>query len=68
MNGGNGVSTTTSRVGRLNDALNEFMRKQCALVAEYGGTFAVRDVYDGNWFTEYTINWPLSITTAGGGA
>jgi hypothetical protein len=38
------------------------MRQQCALIAEYGGSFAVRDFYDGGWFTEYTINWPLPVT------
>lgn len=56
------MSTTISRVLRNNEVLNDFMRKQCAMVAEYGGSFAVRDVYDGAWFTEYTINWPLPIT------
>ena len=56
------MSTTISRVLRANEVLSDFMRQQCALVAEYGGSFSVRDVYDNSWFTEYTINWPLPIT------
>lgn len=56
------MNITISRVLRANEVLSDFMRQQCALIAEYGGSFAVRDFYDGGWFTEYTINWPLPVT------
>jgi hypothetical protein len=53
-----------SLVGRSNNTLNDFMRQQCALVAEYGGSFSVRDVLNNvSWFTEYTIHWPQPIVT-----
>lgn len=57
------MTTTVSAVLRTNDSLNEFMRQQCALVAEYGGTFSVRDYTDNSsWRTEYTIHWPQPLT------
>ena len=54
------MRTTVSEVNRSNETLHAFMREQCALAAEFGGTFAVRDLYKptASWFTEYTINWP----------
>lgn len=56
------MTTTISKVVRTDRPLNEFLCQQCALVAEYGGSFAINSGYDGSsCFTEYTIHWPEDL-------
>ncbi|MHB1176092.1 MAG: hypothetical protein ACYCZJ_13315 [Sulfuriferula sp.] len=34
---------------------------ECAAVSEAGGSFEIRNYYEGNWFTEYKIFYPVNV-------
>ena len=53
--------TTVSRVlymGEQMDTERIMLRKACADAANNGGTFSIDNVFDHQWYTVYTINWP----------
>lgn len=49
--------TTISTVLYRSDA-DKALLGQCNVVATLGGSFSIKHHYSGNWFVEYTINWP----------
>jgi hypothetical protein len=60
---------TTSRVliSTSGNDSRELLRKWANHAAEHGGSFSVQQVYSGNWFEEWVINWPSAEMAASKG-
>jgi hypothetical protein len=56
------VTTTVSKVKYSHDVMLAFLNEVCADLAKNGGSFTVRDYFEGgSWWTEYTIDFPEAL-------
>ena len=46
---------SVSKVLYSDKEANALLRETCKRTTDAGGSFTIRQTYDGNWFVEYTI-------------